>query len=144
MIGGVSEVLTGVKGNNNFEFIELHNTGNSIIDLQGWSLWYQLTSDGGELPIFRWEAQFLIPPHGHFLLGRAGQDLGIVKDAEFEQGLITTKGGLELRRPDGDVADALGWGENIIFETTQATSLISTDHVKELVLKKRNKGENSR
>ena len=37
----ISEVLTGIEGNNNFEFIELTNTSTEApFDLKGWSLWY--------------------------------------------------------------------------------------------------------
>jgi hypothetical protein len=39
----ISEVLAGIEGNNNFEFIELTNTGTEApFDLKGWSLWYRL------------------------------------------------------------------------------------------------------
>ena len=39
----ISEVLTGAPGNNNLEFIELYNAGNTApIDLKGWSVWYML------------------------------------------------------------------------------------------------------
>jgi predicted extracellular nuclease len=107
----ISEVMAGVEGNNNFEFIELHNTGDEIIDLQGWSLWYQLASDKEQVEIYAWDSPDVIPPHGHYLMGRAGQDLGIVVDAVFEQPLVVTKGGLNLKRADGSIADALGWGQ---------------------------------
>jgi predicted extracellular nuclease len=107
----ISEVMAGIEGNNNFEFIELHNTGDEIIDLQGWSLWYQLTSDKEQVEIYAWDSPDVIPPHGHYLMGRTGQDLGIVVDAEFDQPLVVTKGGLNLKRGDGSIADTLGWGQ---------------------------------
>lgn len=52
----------------------------------------------------------MIPPHGHFLLGRIGQDFGIAIDGEFDQGFVVSKGGFELRQLDGEIADSLGWG----------------------------------
>ena len=107
----ISEVMAGIEGNNNFEFIELHNTGDEIIDLQGWSLWYQLTSDKEQVEIYAWDSPDVIPPHGHYLMGRAGENLDIVVDAEFEQPLVVTKGGLLLKRSDGSTVDALGWGQ---------------------------------
>ena len=69
----ISEVMAGVEGNNNFDFIELHNTGDEVIDLQGWSLWYQLSTDKEQLEIYAWDAPDVIPAHGHYLLGRAGR-----------------------------------------------------------------------
>jgi len=106
-----SEIVAGVDGNNNFDFIELHNTGDDIVDLQGWSIWYQLTDGKEEIPIYRWETPNLIPPYGHYLLGRSGQDFGLAIDAEFEQSLVLPKGGLQLRNQDGISADILGWGD---------------------------------
>jgi len=69
----ISELLTGVAGNNNLEFIELYNAGNRApIDLRGWSLWYMLAEGQDEKLVYRWSEHALIPPQGHYLLGRAG------------------------------------------------------------------------
>jgi len=38
----ISEIMAGVNGNNNYDFIELYNPTWEIIDLKGYSLWYQL------------------------------------------------------------------------------------------------------
>jgi predicted extracellular nuclease len=121
----ISEVMAGVQGNNNFEFIELYNSGDAMVDLRGWSLWYRLASSEEDLPVYSWRERALIPPHGHYLLGRTGQDLGIVVNAEFDQALNTSGGGLELRRPDGRRADALGWGKapEAMTEGTPAPAL---------------------
>ena len=43
----ISEVLPGLPGANNSEFVELYNTGAATADLQGWSLWYSLNGDDG-------------------------------------------------------------------------------------------------
>jgi DNA/RNA endonuclease YhcR with UshA esterase domain len=107
----ISEVLAGIQGNNSFEFIELFNQGDSLVDLQGWSLWYRLATTADDLLVFEWQESALLAPHGHFLLGRAGQDLGIVVDALFNQALNTSGGGLELRDSGGEPADSLGWGK---------------------------------
>ncbi|HEY69359.1 MAG TPA: hypothetical protein G4O08_02120 [Anaerolineae bacterium] len=106
----ISEVIAGIQGNNNYEFIELYNDGEGIADLDGWSLWYRLSTSEQDLPVIAWQETTLIPPDGHFLLGRAGQDLGLPADAGFEQALNTSGGGFMLRKPDGSIADALGWG----------------------------------
>jgi predicted extracellular nuclease len=42
------------------------------------------------------------------------QDIGLLPDAEFDQSLNTTGGGLLLRDSDGKDADALGWGNSPI------------------------------
>ncbi|NOZ73348.1 MAG: lamin tail domain-containing protein, partial [Chloroflexi bacterium] len=101
----ISEVLGGIKGNNNREFIELYNPTELLVDLKGWSLWYRLKSGDEEVLVYRWRNSALIPPHGHFLLGRAEQDLGIIPDATFTQALNIFNGGLQLRQKDGTVID---------------------------------------
>lgn len=48
----ISEVMAGKQGNNNYEFIELYNPGDDLIDLQGWSLWYRLATSEDNLPVY--------------------------------------------------------------------------------------------
>jgi len=64
------------------------------------------------LLVYRWQDDTLIPPNGHYLLVHAGQDVGLLPDAEFDQGLNITGGGLLLRDSDRTNIDALGWGNN--------------------------------
>ena len=106
----ISEVMAGKQGNNNYEFIELYNPGDNLIDLQGRSLWYRLATSEDDLPVYSWETLALIPPHGHYLLVRSGEDLGLPADAFFAQGLNTSGGGLTLRDASGSAEDSLGWG----------------------------------
>ncbi len=108
----ISEVLTGAPGNNNLEFIELYNAGNKApVDLRGWSLWYMLAEGQDARLVYRWSEHALIPPQGHYLLGRAGEDVGVVADSVFEQSLAHQKGILQLRAADGTVVDSLSWGD---------------------------------
>ena len=107
----ISEVLGGIEGNNNQEFIELYNPTELLVDLKGWTLWYRLKTGDDAILIHRWRTSALVPPHGHSLLGRENQDLGIIPDATFNQALNIFNGGLELRQADGTAIDRLGWGE---------------------------------
>jgi len=106
----ISEVLAGVDGNNGYDFIELYNAGETPADLEGYSLWYQLSDDTEEMLIQAWDESVLVPPRGHYLLGQSGQDFGLALDAEFNQSLAPSRGGLVLRGPDDTVADQLAWG----------------------------------
>jgi len=107
----ISEVQTGAVGNNNLEFIELYNAGNAApIDLKGWSVWYMLADGQDENLVYRWSEHALIPPGGHYLMGRAGEDLGILTDSVFEQPMVHPKGSVQLRATDGTVMDSLSWG----------------------------------
>ncbi len=110
----ISEVLTGVDGNNSVEFIELTNTATAApFDLKGWSLWYKLADGQEETLVIRWREHTLIPPQGHYLLVREGHEaeLGILADAFFETSMVPVKGGLQLRATDGTVLDSLAWGD---------------------------------
>jgi hypothetical protein len=107
----ISEVLTGIEGNNNVEFIELTNTGlEAPFDLKGWSLWYKLADGEDEVLVIRWMDHALVPPQGHYVLGRLGYDIGITPDTVFETPIVHFKGGLQLRMTGGSVVDSLAWG----------------------------------
>ncbi len=107
----ISEVLAGEEGNNNYDYIELYNTSPTTpVDLQGWTLWYQLEEGKDEIILHRWKEHALVPPQGHYLLGRAGEDFGLPADVFFDIPLATSKGGLLLRMPDDTRGDSLSWG----------------------------------
>ena len=108
----ISEVLAGIQGNNVFEFIELNNPTDQPVDLRGWTFWYRLATSEDDLLVYRWQDDTLIPPNGHYLLVHTGQDVGLLPDAEFDQGLNTTGEGLLLRDSDGTNTDAFGWGNS--------------------------------
>ena len=107
----IAEVLGGIPGNNNYDYIELINPDDSTpFDLHGLSLWYQL-ADGGEIErVHRWDAPALIPPGGSYLLGRADQDYGLPVDAFIETPLVPQRGGLQLRAKDNSPLYTLVWG----------------------------------
>lgn len=109
----ISEVLAGVEGNNNLEFIELYNTSpTQAVNLQGWTLWYQLEKEKDERILYRWTATAVVPPQGHFLLGRSGEEFEIAPDVYFDTPLAPSRGGLLLRGPDDARGDSLGWGSD--------------------------------
>ncbi len=106
-----SELLTGVPGGNSQEFIELYNAGSEPVDLMGWSVFYLLGEGQEQALVYRWTETAVIPPHGHVLLVREGQDVGAAADGFFSQSLFERKGGLLLRNKTQQTADLLGWGD---------------------------------
>ncbi|MFN2275886.1 MAG: lamin tail domain-containing protein [Anaerolineales bacterium] len=109
--GLIGEVLAGVEGDNLYEYIEIYNPGTDRQDLYGWSLEYQLNTDGEVASLYTWDSPASIPPHGHVLLVHQGMDPGIPPDGYFDQALNLTRGGLRLLDDQGRVRDALGWGD---------------------------------
>jgi DNA/RNA endonuclease YhcR with UshA esterase domain len=108
----ISEVLAGVQGNNNFDFIELYNPGSvAPFNLKGASLWYQLADGKEETLVYQWDAHTLIPPQGHYLLARSGEDFGLVADALIDVPLVPQRGSLQIRSQAGEVLDSLTWGD---------------------------------
>ncbi|MEJ2210279.1 MAG: lamin tail domain-containing protein [Anaerolineae bacterium] len=108
----LSQVLPGVFGvNNNLEFVELYNDGPAAADLDGWSLWYRLDDSKEEQQVYAWHGRADVPAYGHYLLAREGQDVGTLADATFDLSLFEKRGGLALRDPEGEIADAVVWGE---------------------------------
>lgn len=107
----ISEVLVGVPGGNNHEFIELYNGGETAVSLAGWSLWYASKVDQEAELIAFWGPTAAVPPLGHYLLIREGEDFGLIPDATFSLPLSNKQGGLLLRDASDNVVDVLGWGE---------------------------------
>ncbi len=107
----ISEVLTGVPGGNNQEFIELYNPGDEAVDLDGWSLWYLLGEGQTESLVYEWQGRNDIPNFGHLLLIRAEKTFGIIADGFFDVALSEFKGGLLLKDANDEVVDVVGWGD---------------------------------
>jgi len=105
----ISEVFTGVEGNNQADFIELYNSGSDIADLNGHSLWYQLKDSSEEILIYQWTEETLIPPLGYYALIQNGQLFPLQPDGIINQPLVPGRGGLSLRK-DGQTIDKLCWG----------------------------------
>ena len=107
----ISEIMVASSDDNNHEFIELYNPMATAVDLRGWSLWYNQRADQEPQRIFLWSVASDIPPFGHYLLVREGQDFGLMADDIFQQPLSEKKGGFILRNADGEDVDIVGYGE---------------------------------
>lgn len=106
----ISELVTGVPGNNSFEFVELYNAGSEPVEVRGWTLWYRMSDEQDAQRVYRWTLPTEIPGYGHLLLVREGQDAGVMPDGTFSVPLFERQGGLELRDASGEPVDALAWG----------------------------------
>ena len=88
----ISEIMTGIEGNNNHDFIELYNPQLESVNLSGYSLIYQLDQKADYITLHEWDSYTIIPAFGHYLLGFSGEDFGLTIDATFKQNLIASKG----------------------------------------------------
>lgn len=121
----ISEIMAGDEGNNNLDFIELYNPSQQLVDLQGYSLWYQLKKDQDDVLIYSWETSAYIPPYGHYLLLRQNQDLGVEVDGFFDYSLVPQRGSLALRSRTDGIIDQVAWGDAdaMYGETSNAPSI---------------------
>lgn len=121
----ISEILAGVEGNNNLDFIELYNPTPEMVNLQGYSLWFQLKKDQEDVLIYTWETSAFIPPNGHYFLLRENQDIGSEVDAYFNFSLVPQRGSLALRLRNDGIVDQVAWGDTdaLFVESSQASSL---------------------
>ncbi len=105
----ISEVFTGVEGNNQADFVELYNAGTEIADLNGYTLYFQLNDANEEVVLYHWTEESLIPPLGYYALIQAGQLFPVQPDAIINQPLVPSRGGLSLRKGNQTI-DQISWG----------------------------------
>lgn len=121
----ISELLPGVPGDNNREFIELYNAGLTAVSLQNWTLWYQLSDTQDEQLVYRWNRAVDVPPYGHLLLVREDAQFDILADGRFDIPIFEGKGGLILRDGENNLVDTLGWGPDAPVSTIAGTPAIA-------------------
>ena len=116
-------------GNNDDEFIELHNVSSEPVNLNGHRLVYRSASGTNDVELLSWTTSTIIPAGGFYLVARTGgsggYDGSVQPDAAYTGGsLSATAGGIALRSGalnTGTIIDAVGYGSatNIFFEGTR-------------------------
>ncbi len=109
----IVEVQTGSTESAREEFIELHNSNDTEIDLTGWLLQYK--SATGENWTTRSELSGIVEPRGRYLISTEDYLVEATLDV-MSHGLAKTAGHVRLLQPspeeDGEdtIHDVLGWG----------------------------------
>ncbi|RLE48219.1 hypothetical protein DRJ25_00390 [Candidatus Woesearchaeota archaeon] len=96
----------------NGEAIELYNPSNQSADISGWVIWTTSSKNDAVLP----EGSF-IEPYGYFLIADSGwsesKDNKSWRNADFEEKITlkNSNGGIALKDSEGNIVDAVGWGD---------------------------------
>lgn len=129
----VSQFQPGTTAVPNDEFVELHNTSSSPIDLNGFRLVYRSQNGSNDVgPIATWSTSTILQPGQFYLIASTSYTGGVTPDliynpSECMCSLSAANGGLAIRQGDqnsGTIIDAVGWGSgtNIFFEGARTTA----------------------
>lgn len=119
-------------GSANDEFIEIHNTSSTPIDLNGHRLVYRSAAGTNDVgPLTEWTTSTIIPPGGFYLVASNSYDGSVTPDkiyntSECACSMGANGGGLAIRQGAqniGAIVDSVGWGTatNEFVEGTAAT-----------------------
>ena len=125
----ISEFQTAGGGSTpaNDEFIELHNTSSSPVDLNGYRVVYRSAGGTNDVNFAAWTTSTIVPPGGYYLIVNSSYDGGVPGDFTYNSttcscALSATGGGLAIRFGDlnsGVIIDSVGYGTatNAFIET---------------------------
>lgn len=111
----VNEVMAGMEGNGDYEFVELYNPGGAPVDLTGWTV-KKRTSTGSESTLVtasRLEGK-RVPAGGYFLLAsEVGYTGAVAADVRWPKSytLAYTNNAVILYNAAGEKVDEVAWTE---------------------------------
>jgi len=115
-------------GTSNDEFIELHNTSSSGVDLNGFRLVYRSSAGTNDVNFVEWTTSTIIPAGGYYLIASTGYDGAVTPNLIYNPtacqcSMSATGGGLAIRNgaPNtGVIFDSVGYGSatNAFIEGT--------------------------
>lgn len=129
----ISQVQMGGAANANDEFVEIHNSGASAVDLNGYRVVYRSQTGTTDVlnPLAVWTTSTIIQPGQYYLIASVSYDGGIAPDKVYDPttlavSMSANNGGLAIRLGEnntGTIIDSLGWGSvtNGFAEGTAAT-----------------------
>jgi endonuclease G len=116
----------------NDEFIELHNTSTSTVDLNGLRLVYRSAVGTNDVLFAEWTTSTIIPAGGFYLIASNSYDGAVMPNFIYNSnacacGLSATSGGIAIRSGalnSGAIVDSVGYGSatNIFVETAATSS----------------------
>ena len=128
----ISQFQVGSAASFNDEFIELHNTSSSSVDLNGYRVVYRSSSGTNDVAFVEWNTSTIIPAGGYYLITSTNYDGAVPGNISYNPttcscSMSGTSGGLAIRfgaLNSGVVIDSVGYGSasNIFVETTPAAT----------------------
>ncbi|MEZ5308255.1 MAG: DNA/RNA non-specific endonuclease [Pyrinomonadaceae bacterium] len=114
-------------GTANDEFIEIHNTSSTAVDLNGYRLVYRSAAGTNDVNFFAWSSSTIIPAGGYHLITSTAYDGSVPGDSVYNPStcscaLSANGGGLAIRfgaANTGAIIDSVGYGTatNAFIET---------------------------
>jgi endonuclease G len=119
------------------EFIELHNTSASAVDLNGYRLVYRSASGTNDINLAAWTTSTIVPPGGYYLVASTDYDGGVAPNITYNPTTCSCSmgaggGGLAIRQGaanTGTIIDSVGWGTatNAFVETAVTSAPANND-----------------
>ncbi len=129
----ISQFQPGTSANVNDEFVEIHNSGATAVDLNGYRLVYRSQNGSADVgPFAVWTTPTVVEPGQYYLIASTSYSGSAAANITYNPAtcfcsMSAANGGLAIRRgamDTGVVIDAVGWGtgSNIFFEGTRTAA----------------------
>lgn len=110
----INEIQTGSKDSASQEFIELYNTNDNVVALDGWHLQYaSATSQNWDRPSRNIALSGTVPANGYFLLASHDYLVGQA-DISYSSTLSQSGGHVRLLDSSSGLQDLVGWGSAVM------------------------------
>lgn len=121
----ISKVQIGNVESTKNEFVELYNNSDHTVSLAGWRLEFLTEKHNGmDAPtrILKSFTTQVLDPHSYYVVSYQGYLMTPVSDTSFDinvsSGSLPLNGAIRLRDSTLVVADLVGWGNSLNYETT--------------------------
>lgn len=130
----ISQFQPGTTANANDEWVEIHNTSSSPVDLNGYRLNYRSANGTADVPnpFAAWTTSTILQPGQYYLIASVSYTGTPAANITYNPttcscSMSATAGGLAIRQganDTGTIIDSVGWGTatNIFFEGTRTTA----------------------
>jgi len=107
------------------EFIELHNTSSSSVDLNGYRVVYRSAAGINDVAMVEWTSSTIVPAGGYYLIATSAYDGPVSSNINYNTSMVSmsaTGGGIAIRNGalnTGIIFDSVGYGTatNAFIET---------------------------